>query len=199
MTSKTRSAKGQRRARPARPARVRSVLDLRPDPTNRRKHTARNVDMVVDSLRAVGAARSIVIDEDNIVRAGNGLIEAAAQAGIHKVRVVDVDGDTIVAVRRSGLTANQKRDLAIYDNRTAELAEWNPAQLAADQLAGADLTPFFFDTELAAILRSPASGGGVEGGAPQFVIVVTCATEAEQTTLLERFIREGLSCRAVVS
>lgn len=92
------------------------IKDLIADPQNRRKHNPRNIGMVVDALQKVGAARSIVLDEDNVILAGNGVIEAAAEAGITKVQVVDTDGSTIVAVRRSGLTDKQKRDLAIFDN-----------------------------------------------------------------------------------
>lgn len=108
--------------------------------------------MVVDALHHVGAGRSIVIDEDNVVLAGNGVAEAAAEAGITKVQVVDVDGSTLVAVRRSGLTPDQKRALAMYDNRTAELAEWDSQQLEVDLNMGCELTPWFSEDELARIL-----------------------------------------------
>ncbi len=211
MTSplRGRAAKANRkrkptRKRPARPRRVRSTRDLVADPQNRRKHPARNVDLLVAALKDVGAARSIVIDERNEVLAGNGLLEAAQQTGISRVKVVDADGDTIIAVRRTGLTTAQKRDLALYDNRTAELAEWDVEQLKADQLQGVDLAPFFSDQELATLLQGgpaavPPIHGGVVGGTAQFVIIVTCSDEAAQTSLLERFIGEGLSCRAVIS
>src|SRR4051812_49918078 len=99
--------------------------------------------MVVDSLQHVGAARSIVIDEDNVILAGNGVTEAAAEAGITKLRIVDAAGDELVAVRRTGLTDEQKRALAIYDNRTAELAEWDAEQLKADLEDGLSLQPWF--------------------------------------------------------
>lgn len=111
--------------------------------------------MVVDALQQVGAARSIVIDEDNVILAGNGVTEAAAEAGITKVYVVDVDGETLVAVRRSGLTVEQKRALAIYDNRVAELAEWDWEQLRADQAAGLPLDAWFSEQERVASLGSP--------------------------------------------
>lgn len=116
--------------------------------------------MIAASLRSVGAARSIVIDERNEVLAGNGVIEAAAEAGITKLRVVDVDGDTVVAVRRIGLTPGQKRDLALYDNRAAELAEWDVEQLSADQAAGLDFAEFFRADELADLLAmAPPKAG----------------------------------------
>ena len=109
-----------------RPHTPRHLKDLTPDPENRRRRTPRNLGMIVDALHQVGAARSIVIDEDGQILAGNGVVDAAAEAGLHRVRVVDADGETLVAVRRRGLTRAQKRQLAIYDNRSAELATWDP-------------------------------------------------------------------------
>lgn len=130
------------------------IRDLVPDPKNRRVHNARNIGMVADSLRQVGAARSIVIDEDNVILAGNGVTEAAAEAGITKVRVIDSDGDELIAVRRSGLTENEKRDLAISDNRANELSTWNVERLAVD---GAALEKFFTDDELADLFKGPGA------------------------------------------
>lgn len=106
------------------------IGDLTPDPKNARKHNPRNVGMIVDALHEVGAARSIVVDEDGVVLAGNATVEAAAEAGITKVMVVDADGETIVAVRRTGLTEREKTRLALFDNRAAELAGWDAAALA---------------------------------------------------------------------
>ena len=99
--------------------------DLKPDPQNARKHTPRNVGMIADALQEVGAARSIVIDEKGVVLAGNATIKAAGRAGLARVKVVDADGSEIIAVRRTGLTPRQKKRLALYDNRAAELAEWD--------------------------------------------------------------------------
>jgi ParB-like chromosome segregation protein Spo0J len=106
-----------------------TIADLVPDPANCRKHNPRNIGSIVNSLHNVGAARSIVIDEDNVILAGNGLVEAAGEAGIEKVMVVEADGNTVVAVRRTGLTPKQKAELGIADNRTAELADWDAEQL----------------------------------------------------------------------
>ena len=98
---------------------------------------------IADALREVGAARSIVIDEDNVVLAGNATIEAAADAGITKVHVLEADGDTVIAVRRHGLTRQEKARLALYDNRAAELAEgWDVDVLKELQSDGVDLSSF---------------------------------------------------------
>ena len=132
------------------------LRDLRPDPANRRAHNPRNVGVIVDALHAVGAARSIVIDEDNVVLAGNATIDAAAEAGIDRVRIVDATGDEIIAVRRRGLTDDQKRHLALADNRAAELATWDLDQLRADADAGLDLSAFWTETETADLLGADA-------------------------------------------
>ena len=182
------------------------VRDLVADPKNRRKHNPRNLGMVVDALHQVGAARSIVIDEANVILAGNGVTEAAAEAGITKVQVVEADGQTLVAVRRRGLTDDQKRALAIYDNRSAELAGWDLDQLRADQEAGLDLATFFHDDELEALLaadRAPDEGDGAGGGGANPIVggeagvIVICADEAEQQRVYEDLTARGLNCRVV--
>lgn len=162
------------------------IGQLTPDPRNARKHTPRNVGMVESALREVGAARSIVIDEDGVILAGNATVEAAAAAGIEKLQVVQADGNAIIAVQRSGLTAQQKTRLALYDNRAAELAEWDIETLADQQSVAADL---FFDDELSALLEMPdiseigdvstSRGLGKQGVAVTVVFIVDQLAEIE--------------------
>jgi hypothetical protein len=144
------------------------IKDLVPDPKNRRKHTPRNIGMIVDALHKVGAARSIVIDENNEVLAGNATIEAAAEAGITQLTVIDADGDEIVAVRRTGLTSDQKRDLAMFDNRTAELAEWDVDQLLQDIEAGVDLSALFYESEISDLINGVSDAGASVSGPVEY-------------------------------
>lgn len=137
---------------------VSHIGQLKPDGQNPRSHNPRNVGLIVDSLHKVGAARSIVIDEDNVILAGNGVIEAAAQAGIENVRVIEANGSEIIAVRRSGLTPEQKTALKYFDNQSSALASWDAAQIAADLEAGLDLSGMFYPEELTAILEQAADG-----------------------------------------
>jgi DNA modification methylase len=109
------------------------IGDLKPDTRNARRHNPRNIGMIVDSLHEVGPGRSIVIDEDNNILAGNGTWEAAAQAGIEKVQIIERDPNAITAVRVRGLSKKAKKRLALFDNRTAELADWEPSVLQEDK------------------------------------------------------------------
>ena len=127
------------------------IGQLKPDLHNARIHTPRNIGMITASLQKVGSARSIVIDEDDVILAGNGVIEAAADAGIERVRVIESDGHEIIAVRRTGLSNEQKRLLAYYDNRTGELSSWDAVQIASDLEEGIDLTGIFNQADLSSL------------------------------------------------
>ena len=102
------------------------LRDLKPDPQNARKHTPRNVAMVLDALHEVGAARSIVIDEKGVVLAGNATIKAAGQAGFARVKVVDADGSEIIAVRRTNGAAGHTEPKRLNEITVGsfENAEW---------------------------------------------------------------------------
>jgi hypothetical protein len=102
---------------------VQSIKSLKQDPKNARKRTAQSKFLIEESLKRYGAARSIVIDESNRILAGNGTIDAATRSGIDKIRVIETDGDEIIAVRRTGLTEDEKVGLALADNRTSDLSD----------------------------------------------------------------------------
>ena len=99
---------------------------LTPLADNPRTHTSRGIDVITASLSRVGAARSGVIDEARTILVGNGLHEAAAQAGYREALVVTTDGTRPVFVRRTGLSPTQKARLIVDDNRASERSRWNP-------------------------------------------------------------------------
>ena len=138
-----------------------SISDLRSDHKNARKRTDRSAALIKESITRYGAARSIVIDEENRILAGNGTIEGAKAAGIKNVRIIETNGDEIIAVKRTGLTEDQKIGLALADNRTSDLSEWDKEML--HQLSEEhDITPWFEVEDLAEIMGEveviPAEG-----------------------------------------
>ncbi len=128
-----------------------ALSSLTPDPRNARKHADRNRALIEQSLQEVGAARSIVVDEDGVILASNATVAAATQTGMTHVRVVESDGTELIAVRRTNLTPEQKRRLALLDNRTAELADWDTEMLAS-LAEDTDLSGLWESHELADLL-----------------------------------------------
>lgn len=130
---------------------TKKLSDLKPDPNNARVHTPRTIGSIVDSIHVAGVGRGIVIDENDVILAGNGAVEAAMEAlgDDAKVIVVDQDRDTLTAVRRTGLTPAQRVRLALDDNRSAEHSRFNPDVLK-DLAAGMeDIGDLFTPVELA--------------------------------------------------
>ena len=134
-----------------------SVKDLKSDHKNARRRTDRSASLIAESLKRFGAARSIVIDEDGSILAGNGTVEGAKKAGIDKLRIIEAEGDELIAVRRAGLSEDEKVGLALADNRSSDLSEWDHEMLR--QLSEEhDLTPWFEDDELLAEVLEPEEG-----------------------------------------
>ena len=137
------------------------IADFKQDHKNARRRTEQSKQLIAHSIGRFGAARSIVVDEDNRILAGNGTIDGAKTSGIERVRVIEADGDEVIAVRRRGLSEDDKVGLALADNRTSDLSEWDVEmlqQLAEDH----DLTPWFEENDLAE-LRNETTLDPVEG------------------------------------
>jgi site-specific DNA-methyltransferase (adenine-specific) len=84
------------------------------------------------SLKELGAGRSILIDKNGTIIAGNKTQEAAIKAGITKVRVIETTGDEIVAVKRTDVDINDAkgRELAYVDNLATQVnLSWDEDQL----------------------------------------------------------------------
>ena len=95
-----------------------------PDPNNANKGTPEGRVMLGESIKDLGAGRSILVDSNGVVIAGNKTLEAATKAGIEDALVVETDGTRLVVVKRTDLdlTKDKKAKLmAIADNRVAEL------------------------------------------------------------------------------
>ncbi len=122
--------------------------DIKFDPVNARKHGDRNKETIKASLTQCGAGRLIVMDADNVIIGGNGVFEQAKEMGL-KVRVIESDGSELVVVKRTDLkTGDDKRKLlALADNRTAELAEWDTEALEKliAEMPELDLSSIGFD------------------------------------------------------
>lgn len=99
-----------------------TIHDLKFDQKNANKHTEQGNRLLEKSLSKLGFGRSILLDKDNNIIAGNGVSEKAGELGFEKVRIIETDGTEIIAVKRKDVSINSKkgRELAIADNQTAK-------------------------------------------------------------------------------
>ena len=136
------------------------VADLKPDKHNANRGTERGYQALENSLQQYGAGRSILIDRNGNVIAGNKTLEKAGAAGIEDVQVVETDGNVLVAVKRTDLdleTDPEARELAYADNIVGQLSlDWDPNQLMEDIENGLEI-PFFLDFELEDLIGNQQS------------------------------------------
>lgn len=83
------------------------------------RHNNKSADMVAKSIKEFGYINPIVIDENNVILAGNTRFKALQRLGYEECEVLMV----------SGLTETQKNGFVIADNRAGEYSKWNVSAL----------------------------------------------------------------------
>lgn len=170
------------------------IEDFVPDPRNARKHGEENLEAIRGSLEEFGQVKPLVVRAaDKRVICGNGTLLAAKQLGWTSLAAVVLD-----------VTEERANQLAIADNRTAELAEWDNEilleLLEETNLEGlsenflAMLEGLQGDYEPPEEEEPKEIPGGTED---KYLVIITCKNEEEQLKLLERFQADNLDCRAM--
>ena len=102
------------------------VLDhIKPHPRNTRTHSKKQIRQIADSIQAVGFAAPVLIDENGVLLAGHGRLEAARLLGLKTIPAMVIDG----------LTEARKRALLLADNRIAQSAGWDRERLADELIS----------------------------------------------------------------
>lgn len=114
------------------------IESLSLDPNNARKHSKRNLDAIAASLNKFGQRKPIVVHQNTVI-AGNGTLEAAKTLGWTEISISRCPDDW---------DENTAKAYALADNRSSELAEWNP-EILQEQLFSLetkiDIESFGFD------------------------------------------------------
>ena len=108
------------------------IKDLKQDERNYRKHNKKNLDLIKKSVSEVGLGRSVVIDNENEIVCGNGLVSTLDKNT--PIKVIETDGSQLVVVKRTDLKTNdeKRKQLAIMDNSTSDSSEFDLDSLQAD-------------------------------------------------------------------
>ena len=102
-----------------------ALAQIKPHPHNARTHSNKQIRQIADSIRAVGFAAPVLIDEHDVLLAGHGRLEAAKLLGLKTIPAIVVDG----------LSEAKKRVLLLADNRIAQNAGWDRERLAGELLS----------------------------------------------------------------
>jgi DNA modification methylase len=98
----------------------RRIEDLKPNPTNPRRHTKKQIGQIANSIKAFGFNVPVLVDAGLTVVAGHGRLRACTELGWTEVPTLRLDH----------LTAAQARAFMIADNRLTEIAIWDDRLLA---------------------------------------------------------------------
>ena len=93
----------------------REVSELQPYARNPRNHPAEQIEQIKNSIRQWGWTMPILIDENNVVLAGHGRLQAATEMLI----------DEVPCVIAQGWSEEEKQAYVIADNQLAENSNWN--------------------------------------------------------------------------
>ena len=98
------------------------IKDLIFDDLNFNKGTFEGGVLMEQSMKRHKAGRSILIDKDNRIIAGNKTADVADKLGL-KLRIVEAQGDELIAVKRTDidLDSREGRELALADNATTSV------------------------------------------------------------------------------
>ena len=129
-----------------------NIEELVQDDHNLNKGTKEGQRLMERSFRELGAGRSILVDRDGRIIAGNKSQRAAMAAGIKKVRVIETEGDELIAVKRTDLSLDSKegRELAYADNLTTQVnLAWDEIELdhLQTEVEGFDTSDWGFDAK----------------------------------------------------
>lgn len=160
---------------------------------NPRKNAAA-VAAVAKSIARFGFGAPVLARlADRVVIAGHTRQAAALNMGL-----------PLIPVRFLDLDEAEAHALALADNRLGELSEWDPdvlvdvlREMSAEATQIDDLG--WSAEELARMLDEAEAGAEPEDLAAtvgKFCILVTCADERHQRTMLEQLDEEGIECRA---
>lgn len=95
---------------------------LKRNPRNARTHSKKQIQQIANNIDVYGFTVPVLIDENSMLLAGHGRLEAAKLRGLER----------IPAIMLSGLSEAQKRALLIADNKIAENAGWDRERLAIE-------------------------------------------------------------------
>lgn len=165
-------------------------MEIKFDKNNYRNHSDKNKKLIKKSLENCGAGRSIVIDSENEIIAGNGIYEQAQKLGL-KTKIIETDGSELVVVKRIDLKTDsrKRKELALADNAIADKVEWNYDNIDID--FGLEEL-YNYEIKIPELKEIKDISEQLN---ESYEVVIECEDEKEQEKIYNEMIGKGLKCR----
>src|SRR5215208_482797 len=98
------------------------VAQIKLNPKNTRKHSSRQIEQIGQSIKTLGFAAPVLLDENYVLLAGEGRWSAAKLLKLKEIPAVII----------TGLSEAKKRALLLADNKIAANGGWDRKQLAVE-------------------------------------------------------------------
>lgn len=184
------------------------VAELKFDDHNANAGTPDGAALLRNSIERLGFGRSVLVDKNDKLIAGNKTTEQAIETGAEEAIVIETDGKQLIVVKRTDLdlsddTDGRGRALALADNRVSEAnLKWNPDEmnLHFDAAMNVGIPDIIFH-----VPDMNIPGGGPGGGdEPKdlsgriehlYKIEIEFADETEQAEAFESLTAAGYNCK----
>ena len=113
-----------------------AIAELTPYERNARTHSDEQIEKIKNSIREFGFISPVIIDENNMILAGHGRVQAAKEMGMTEVPCRQI----------TNLSYDQKRAYILADNKLSDMAGWDEEMLRQELAAiTLDMADFGFD------------------------------------------------------
>ena len=163
---------------------MRNIADLIPYERNQKKHDAKQIKNVANSLKRFGWKQPVVIDSKDVIVVGHCRVLAAKQLGMEQAPCVVADD----------LSEDEIRELRIVDNATNE-SPWDFDMLNTD-LSELPFDGFEFDFDLPDFSSDDSENEREEAKFTESIsVVIDCASDEEAEEIFNQLQSEGYQCR----
>lgn len=184
------------------------IADLKFDDHNANAGTETGSALLRQSLENLGFGRSVLVDRNDQLIAGNKTTEQAIESGAENAIVIETDGTQLIVVKRTDLDLSNPDDgrgraLALADNKISEVnLKWNPdeMQIHFDAAMNVGIPDIIFHVPN---MNIPGGGPGGDGEPKDlsgriehlYKIEIEFADENEQAEAFDALTAAGYNCK----
>lgn len=175
-----------------------TVSELEPYDNNPRSHSMEQIRQIANSIKEFGFTNPILLDGENGVIAGHGMLYASRLLELDKVPCIEL----------SHLTEQQKRAYVIADNQIALNSDWD-FEILKEELDKLDDSDF--DLKLTGVNIDDVMNIDIDGKSNEtsskndssnegrkddlFRVIVICEDESDRQAVLKLIRSKGYECK----